>query len=535
MQFRKESGLSPSQALRTCVKTTEALATAKPYSIAYVGLGHTFIYRNGCLWYADDSTLRLLETRQSPKVEIVIDQPSLLSKTVFRSQQKVAGSISFLHYHEGVLSCLYRYSHPRRGGWLIAVDVRKPTILISTAVASTEKLFARHDREFLYYGVSTSNGGDDRKRWDLHGYDLKTGLYLGRYNFLYDLIGDEIGATICFEVIDGFFYAISNETTYAVEEVDWTSFYHGRRFPLSTPIEGMVEKTEDSCMWRRQHSEGTIDDRWTSLALATDETTGQIKIIESRKEFPGSLGRRTVYITRLVFPRRSEIGDSSSLANISTSSNEGQRRLALAAETQDRLALTVTLLDTPHFSPPQRRLRKDVHSEPMQSCQSQFVNKKTPARYYNLSASTFIDLVNDIPSATTPQRLRIRVCSRRRKSPAFDQNGILAPQERDSDTGEPIEGPEEEYEDGPIEMWPPALSAGGHACEDATQRQYLHMLMNPPNCLGNVRGIFDETSLVYSTGQDGKLKTIVFVSFDPGVHLHGLKKMGPCQNIRFKQ
>ncbi|KFY68614.1 hypothetical protein V496_00957 [Pseudogymnoascus sp. VKM F-4515 (FW-2607)] len=106
----------------------------------------------------------------------------------------------------------------------------------------------------------------------------------------------------------------------------------------------------------------------------------------------------------------------------------------------------------------------------------------------------------------------------------LDQSGTSAPQERYSDTGEPIEGLDEKYEDRPVEWWPPALSAGGHVGDAASQAQDLHMLMNPPDSLGNVHGGFDETSLVYSTGQDGQPKAIVLVNFDPAVHLQGLKK-----------
>ncbi|KFX93471.1 hypothetical protein O988_06811, partial [Pseudogymnoascus sp. VKM F-3808] len=309
-----QSGTSSAQALRKWAKKTEALAAAKPYSVAIIGVGQTYLYSKGALWYMHNGTLRLLETRQSPTEELVVDISSLLDKTAFKAQSKVGGSFSFLHYHGGVLACLFRYSHPRRGGWLIALDVKKPAILLSIEVVSTEKLFVRHDGEFLYYGVHVCNDYDSRKRWVLHGYDLKNGKSLGRNNFLHDLIGAEIGSTICFEVVDGFFYAISNQTTYEVEEVDWTSFYHGRRFPLSNPSEKVLEKTEDKCMWRRQHLEGPLDDRWTSLALAIDETTGQLTIVESRKEWLGgrTTGQRTVYKTKVVFPTKRPVTENNS-------------------------------------------------------------------------------------------------------------------------------------------------------------------------------------------------------------------------------
>ena len=53
-------------------------------------------------------------------------------------------------------------------------------------------------------------------------------------------------------------------------------------------------------MWRRQHQEGPIDDRWTRLRLDEDESTGELKIVESRKEW--YLGSRTYHKTDIVFP-----------------------------------------------------------------------------------------------------------------------------------------------------------------------------------------------------------------------------------------
>ncbi|ELR04567.1 hypothetical protein VC83_03118 [Pseudogymnoascus destructans] len=553
---------SSAQALRKWAKKTEALTTAKPYSVAIVGVGQTYMYSKGALWYMHNGTLRLLETRQSPREELVVDLSSLLNKTAFKAQSKVAGSFSFLHYHEDVLSCLFRYAHPRRGGWLIAVDVKKPAILLSTEVASTEKLFARHDRDYLYYGVHISNDYDNRKRWVLHGYDLKNGKFLGRNNFLYDLIGAEIGSTICFEVVDGFFYAVSNQTTYEVEEVDWTSFYHGRRFPLSNTSEKKLDKTEDQRMWRRQHLEGPLDDRWTNLALAIDETTGQLTIVESRKEWleGRTVGQRTVYKTKVVFPKRPVTENNSSsppqantapalppaspntfqpfgtapfqaqhpmdYPSSSPSSDEHQRRKEdLAALTQDRLALTITASNKPHFSPSQIRLPRNVHAESTTlPGQRSFIVTKTPVRCYDLSSSAFVDLVNDIPHPDpgVQQCLRIRACSRRRKGPARGGDGIIPPLARNPETGEleEEEGLDEEYEDGTVEMWPPAPDAQGKYSEGGRD---LHVLMNPPGYMGKVHGTFDGTGLVYSTGGEGQ-KAIVLVNFDPAVYLRGLRK-----------
>lgn len=142
-----------------------------------------------------------------------------------------------------------------------------------------------------------------------------------------------------------------------------------------------------------------------------------------------------------------------------------------------------------------------------------------------MSASAFMDLVNDIPHADhgVQQCLRIRACSRRRKAPACGRDGIIAPQARNPETGEleEEEGLDEEYEDGPISMWPPAPDAEG--CYSEAGRD-LHTMMNPPGYIGKVHGTFDGTALVYSTGGEGAQKAIVMVNFDPAVHLRGLRK-----------
>jgi hypothetical protein len=67
---------------------------------------------------------------------------------------------------------------------------------------------------------------------------------------------------------------------------DWTSFYFGIRFPIATPFKDHLKRTSmDKHTWRRQHREGPIDDRWTTLGLRLDETTNDIKIIETRVEW----------------------------------------------------------------------------------------------------------------------------------------------------------------------------------------------------------------------------------------------------------
>ncbi|KAG4426957.1 hypothetical protein IFR05_017560, partial [Cadophora sp. M221] len=141
-------------------------------------------------------------------------------------------------------------------------------------------------------------------KWVIHGYEYKTRKWYDHKVHLPDMVGSEIGSTICFELYKDSFYALSNQTSFEVEEIDWTSFYHCIRFPLNSPCKALLEKTENKSMWRRQHQEGPIDDRWTSLRLDEDETTGDLRIIEARKEWylGSSKSQRTYYTTDIIFP-----------------------------------------------------------------------------------------------------------------------------------------------------------------------------------------------------------------------------------------
>lgn len=59
-------------------------------------------------------------------------------------------------------------------------------------------------------------------------------------------------------------------------------------------------------MWRCQHAEGPIDDRWSFIKLSKDEETAELQILESRKESlnGSSSGHRIYYTTKFVFTPR---------------------------------------------------------------------------------------------------------------------------------------------------------------------------------------------------------------------------------------
>jgi hypothetical protein len=118
------------------------------------------------------------------------------------------------------------------------------------------------------------------------------------------MVGSDSGQSIAFEIIDGKFYNLSKQTCFEVDEVDWTSHYHCFRFPVATPKPKTTERSVKDKMWRRQHAEGPIDDRWSFIRLLRNaRDPKQLQVLESRKEWlTGSSGRRNYYTTPLVFP-----------------------------------------------------------------------------------------------------------------------------------------------------------------------------------------------------------------------------------------
>ena len=198
-----------------------------------------------------------------------------------------------------------------------------------------------------------------------------------------------------------------------------------------------MEKTENESMWRRQHQEGPIDDRWTNLRLDVDEGIGDIKIVESRKEWHlgSSKSQRTFYTTPIVFPHRSEqdpaymclplasaaSASAASLLSSASSNNSSNftRSIGTSTPTPFQKTFGRNLSGFPD-DPLLRLLQEDDHPNHTHpgddgSTQPTPTLSKSRLRYYHCSSSTFLDLVDD-PSPTDwrgMQRLRLRGGSRR--------------------------------------------------------------------------------------------------------------------------
>ncbi|KAH8808050.1 hypothetical protein F5884DRAFT_821520 [Xylogone sp. PMI_703] len=536
IQYSKEaqmalaSGRGYASAVRRVAKRRLALTSVKPFLAATIGFADAYIYCNGVLCYTLDDRIRIFDLHNSGSYEIVIQIPKLLSHALHGVDDSNRGLFQVLYYSDDIVSCLYTPSGEDATPWLIAFNPGRHKVLLVHDLDSSEKIFVRHNSEFLYFGTHSGIGTDGYKRWVITGYDFRNKRWFEYKIHLTDLVGSEIGSTVCFEFYDGYFYALSNQTSFEVEEIDWTSFYHCVRFPLASPCPELCEKTEDERMWRRQHQEGPIDDRWTNLRLDIDEATGEMRIIESRKEWyqGSSKSQRTYYTTNIDFRRPPSINDTAIATNSTDSTSasfeevpSSQMKHNLSALPNDPIVNLLAPEDHPNHLEAPPRLPQNTHPGDDGSLQLTFTLTKSRLRYYNTSSSTFLDLVDD-PLPTDwqqTQRIRLRCGSRKPapplQYPAGHRNaGVTRPPSNDLSTAL-----KELYLETPITFWPSADLP-------ESEQDAIYKLLNPPSHLGNVEGTADDRSLVYVTGGTMAPQALIFISFDPAIRLEGLKKFG---------
>ena len=503
----------------------QSLGSARPYSVSLLAYGEAFIYSEGFLCYVDGSLVRIINIHGGSQFEEVVKVLAInqrLSSCVASEPSSLQPfnetRITSLSYSERILVCLCE-SEVTDERWLLVVDLDqglkhnrgtriKQRIPFRHPLTCTTKLFIRHNRSYLYYGTHSGRRSDGHHEWLVTGLDLEEGCPITPKPFqLVDFVGSDIGSTACFIIHEKSLYAISNQTSFEVEEVDWTSYYHCIKIPLGDTKPDLKAHR----IWQRQHGEGPINDSWTDLSLQKDEQTNELLIVECRKEWlgGGSANIRTYYTQPL---RLNTDVDVMQTCNFPA---------------DDPLTRTLDEHSKPHFSEPEKRIRKHYHHEyeqsrldPRNSAPRDFILAKTKFRAYNHSAMSFIDLVSDpapvaAGSVRMRDRLRLRIASRRQKSPLVDDPDcpgqmILRKPELD-EHDDPIEGSEEDFHPTEIHLWPP---------DDAPTE--IYDVLCPAGRVGTVDAIADERSIIYMTDAPsnatpgrGNARAIVMISFDP--------------------
>lgn len=453
-----------------------------------MAFAQTWLYGNGVLCYIRDRQLRLLDVHHSAEHEIVVDIRTLLEEAIPASRTSRNCGFQLLHHAHGIVSCLYTHARPR-ARWLVVFRPSEGRVLTTRRLGSVHGVFVRNDSDFVYYGTKSGIGNDGFRRfrqWVLRGFDVKKGEWLPNNLHLPDTAGSEIGATICFEIINGYFCVLAIQTSFETVRTEYTSYYDFFRFPLDRPSHEHMEWPTKRNLFRRQNSEGPIDNRWTSMDIFSDELTGELKILESRKEWlaGNSSATRTYYTKTLRITER------------------GQRQRAShwsdGAEDEDQytenepLAHFLTSSKGTNGQPPGRD-PSEVHTGDDGSESVMLTLRECFIRSYSPLSHTFLDLV-DTGSGPSGQRIRIRA-------------GARLPQARH-------QGPQTDNDQSGVVYWPP--DARSPALDS------LRNVLNPPGYVGNVCGTWDGRSLMYATG-GRDVKALVLVSFDPGIRLTGIQ------------
>lgn len=529
--------LSSRTAIRRVFRRREAFAKALPYSALVLGYGSSFIYQDGVLCYKTFDSIRMLDVHGQAEIEHVIHFPSFNDVV---GVPKCLDGFELLQYQSGTLALLSPSDGIGDEACLCAIDVRDSIpsterVRLFVPVATSPKTFVRHNSHCLCYGTHTSIGNHGHREWEVWCYDLTSRNMRPdirhRSLQLEDLVGSDLGVTVTFRIYKGYLYALSNQTTFDVEEVDWTSYYHCYRFPLNDPRPDNLEKRR---VWRRQHREGPINDSWTDLALQVDECTGDLLIVESRREWQNgqSTQWRTYYTQPLIFPEWQDphcyIGASPSSFTTPTSNGPV---VARSLPLDDPLVHTLGEDSKPNWEPGRKRLPRHYHPEysgDPNITPPRFLLPKTKYRTYDPNSSAFLDLVVDehavLPYCRHPH-LRIRIGSRQLRSPldAGDEsspNGVLRQPDRDQDTGMFIEGTEDRFIDRGICMWPP-LDAPAELLDviNPSRQQSAN------SYIGEVDTAADDRSIVYKIGSADGDRPITLINFDPGIRLRGLGKL----------
>ena len=493
--------------LRRLAKRRESITSVSPYLVAVVAVADSWLYENGVLCHIHDRQLRILDLHNSQSTEIVVDIRRLLDEAIKESRPCRKYKFQLLHFAHDLVSCLYSHANPDVESWLLVFNAREGRIVTKKPLCSSFKLFVRNNAKFLCYGAYSLEGRSGSRIWTVQGFDLTTKTWLSQKLHLPEPLGSDVGSTVCFEIIDGFLYSVSTQTSLEDEEGDWMSFYTCFRFPLAQEGLEAVQHAPREQLWRRCHFEGPIDDGWSFLRLFKDEQTSQITVVESRKEWlsKSSSSRRTYYTTRVVFP------------DVGGQNQDGAAKVPPSEMAHQTESFKPPTVDFP--SPPSRDPHL-VHPGDDGSKRVMHTLTKSPVRLYHVPTQTFMDLVDDSSSFDPSSlRLRIRAGSRRRWTAVESEEQNSASEKRHVSPDTFDQEVANLYKQEDVILWPPEPNPA----EPDAALAALHRVVTPPGHYGSIRGVGDDRSIVYSIEGAGKTTAVVFLAFDSAIRLKGIQ------------
>ena len=519
----------------------ESVATAAPYSVAVLAYGTDFLYNQGMLCYRIQNEIRLLDVHAAGKQERVLDLSVALHSVSPESVgADAADCVSLLRYADNIVVFRVHADDDRaddgRAGddqsendpfeddqsendqaendqalsdLFVVVDMTSHLIRFTKRITSKAQVFVRQSDTYLWYGIFSatdiSNG-----RWIVYGVDLHAAEPEPIEIFRIQAGNGALDQSVCFEMYKKHLYAVS------IQDETYSSYYH---FFCSAP--GDKPRVCNRRLWRREHSEGSINDSWADMSIRTDEITGRPVILECRREWADnkSENHRTYYSQPLPIPEEffAETGEEDATDEFGSDSFESQQSSQHRNEHR-----------------PAKRLRHEFHAEyePTDGPddRQEFIRAHTRHCSYNLAASIYIDLVNDpVPDGLRFQeRLRIRTRSRKHELFIDEKDALFSPNLPSSSTNcndseISTSGLKDYYVSRGAYLWPP---------ENAPAE--LRRLLCPPNSFTTVRAISDERSMIYCVRHPDLPAhnwAFVLVNFDPRIGFNFLSSLSDAEHF----
>lgn len=500
------------------------------------------------LCYIRQGQLRILDLHGSATDEIVVNIRLLLDEAIPGSRKIRNFRLRPLNISNNIVSCLFYYkprgtsgcdSDPVYAGSLVVFSAWPCKVLTVQPLQDFEpkRLAVRNSEEFLFLFKGGRSETLEPRAVIWGCYEISAHTWKFSAHFFPNFQPFEIGATNCFEIFDNHAYMLSNHSELEEEEYDWVSPYHCRRIPF---VEDQEEP--DSCqLLRRNHLDGPMDHRWTFMRMFEDEATGEIKVVESRKEWikGSSSTTRTYYTTKIAWPCGQDsqgiqnfhgsVSDGITASGSSFGGNSISPSYPGNSGNDPRPGGTSGPRESASYhqqiNRPPRTLRPrdplDVHPGDDSSKGPILPRNKCPVLSYHPSCQTFLDLVDLSPSYSNKRQMRLRGGTRRRRRPEEVEEWSRSSNDESSWSvaEKHFKQVYNMYKHEEPVSWPPEQDTKSPNSALAQ----LYEILSLPQYAGEITGDWDERSFVYAAGATGggKDKALVFISFDPSISLKG--------------
>ncbi|KAH7302989.1 hypothetical protein B0I35DRAFT_365698, partial [Stachybotrys elegans] len=194
--------------LRDRVLAQRAIREAKPFLETTIHGANSFICTNGVLGYIWDDKFSLLylwriTRNKHPRSRI------LLTNLIWESGTNTPWSnmceVRPIHFNCDILSFLCVFPEPKQY-WLVVMDIGRRKGPYSQPLSEDSGLFVRNDHSYLWYGTHEDN---EERCWVLRSLNLEAGEWANDVIRLPHSVGIMVGATVSFEIISNYLYAIS--------------------------------------------------------------------------------------------------------------------------------------------------------------------------------------------------------------------------------------------------------------------------------------------------------------------------------------